>query len=164
MSQGALLVADVCTIAAQGWPEGTGTGHDPAAPGESSYDWMRAPAQAGTPTAANYWGGYAGSRLADVTFGNGGSLCSYVHHTNISRDAAGWTTLQIAPELVEAMAIDQDGLVLCDSSQLHNNTAVNTRSQGNGKPFLQVEVDTGSSSSSSSSSTGSSSSSSSSSS
>ena len=38
------------------------------------------------------------------------------------------------------MILDQDGLVLCDSSQLHNNTAVNTRSQGNGKPYLQVEV------------------------
>ena len=42
---------------------------------------------------------------------------------------------EIAPQLVEAMILDQDGLVLCDSSQLHNNTAVNTRSQGNGKPY-----------------------------
>lgn len=140
MSQGALRVADVCTIAAQGWPEGTGTGSSPAAVGESSYDWMRAPGS-GAPTTANYWGGYAGSRLADVTFGNGGSLCSYAHHTNISRDEAGWTTIQIPAILVEAMVADQDGLVLCDSSQLHNNTAVNTRSQGNGKPYLQVEVE-----------------------
>lgn len=140
MSQGALYVADVCTIAALGWPEGTGTGRSPAAANESSYDWMRAPGATDTPGASNYWSGYAGSRLVDVTFGNGGSICSYAHHTNISRDADGWTTLDIAPELVEAMVLDQDGLILCDSSQLHNNTAVNTRSQSHSKPYLLVDV------------------------
>ena len=55
MSQGALVVADVCTIAAPGWPEGTGTGRAPAATNESSYDWMRAPGPNDTlRTALNY--------------------------------------------------------------------------------------------------------------
>jgi hypothetical protein len=141
MSPGRLIVADVCTIAAIGWPEGTGTGRDDAAAGESSYAWMQAPGAA-APSGGNYWGGYVGSSFGDVTFANGGSLCSYAHHTNVSRGPGSWTAIRVAPALVEAMALDQDGLVLCDSSQLHNNTAVNTRKQSGAKPWLEVAVAT----------------------
>lgn len=38
------------------------------------------------------------------------------------------------------MALDQDGLTLCDSSQLHNNTAVHTRQQSSSAPYLSVVV------------------------
>jgi hypothetical protein len=88
----------------------------------------------------NYWAGYIGSTLGDVTFANGGSFCSYAHHTAISHDADGWTSIVISPTVVEAMMLDQGGLVLCDSSQLHNNLDVHTRQQSNYKPWLEVTV------------------------
>ena len=141
MSQGALLVADVCTISADGWPEGTGSGRAQAKEGESSYLWMRAPGAGSPPNMSSYWAGYVGSTFGDVTFANGGSLCSYAHHTNISRSDDGWTSIGVEPVVVEAMALDQDGLTLCDSSQLHNNTAVSTRQQGGAKPWLEVQAE-----------------------
>ena len=55
MAQGELVVADVCTIAANGWVEGTGTGGSDAAEGESSYFWMQQPGVGKEPTVCGGW-------------------------------------------------------------------------------------------------------------
>ncbi len=110
------------------WAEGKTT-NGPAAEGESNYFFARVGQQP--------WS-YPGSDVADVTFGQGGSLYSYER----SRDAGnGWYEIDIPPQIVAALVSgDQFGILLTDEKgQTHTTHLINSRESAY-PPVLMVST------------------------
>jgi hypothetical protein len=82
---------------------------------------------------------YAGSDLADVTFGLGGSLYAYVKARDAGND---WYEIDIPPQIATALVLgDQYGLMLTDEKgQTRTRHILASRESGN-PPVLTIEGD-----------------------
>ncbi len=82
---------------------------------------------------------WPGSQFCDVSFSSGNSLS---HWAECRKEADGWVSVEVAPQLITALAVgDTDGLAVMDGGTYNPfNNYIHSRESGALAPYLLVET------------------------
>ena len=100
------------------WHEGNGTGGT-AAVGDPCWRWRRMPVDPAAPAPGDEWG-FSYGDVSAASFGNYGTLVCYAYSTDgtygsYSSGGRTWIRMRLNPAIVQALIVDQHGLVVSDS-------------------------------------------------
>lgn len=131
------------------WQEGNGTGGN-AGVGDPCWRWRRKPANTSSPAAGDEWA-FSHGDVSATTFGNYGTKVCYAYSTDgtfgtYPSGGKTWLRMKLDPSLVQALILDQYGLVVTDarlSTYTTYNPAVYARESGSAtQPRLYIKFAT----------------------